>query len=93
MKQVIWKYKVEDRPFTDLQMPGGAEILSVAIQENHAYIWALVNPNQKNLVTRRIHIIGTGHPFTEPLGKYIGTIYMDSFIGPLVWHYFDGGIV
>ena len=82
MKQ-IWKYKVENV----IEMPKGAEILSVQIQNGemfNACIWAKVN-SENELEKRKFVIIGTGHSFDDTNMKYIGT-YQD---GPFVWHLFE----
>ncbi len=82
MKQ-IWKYKVENV----IEIPKGAEILSVQIQNGqmfNACIWVKVNP-ENELEKRKFVVIGTGHSFDDTNMKYIGT-YQD---GPFVWHLFE----
>ncbi len=82
MKQ-IWKYKVENI----IEMPKGAEILSVQIQNVemfNACIWAKVSSENK-LEKRQFLVVGTGHTFDDTDMVYIGT-YQD---GPFVWHLFE----
>ena len=86
--KTIWKY---DLPICDMQgidMPRGAEILSVQMQGNQgAKLWVLVDPS-KPKVNRTIIIHGTGHPVLQPENKkFIGTIQIDD--GALVFHVFS----
>jgi hypothetical protein len=83
MVKQIWKYKVENI----IEMPKGAEILTVQIQNGqmfNACIWAKVNP-ENELEKRQFVVIGTGHSFDDTNCEYIGT-YQD---GPFVWHLFE----
>jgi hypothetical protein len=77
----IWKYKVENV----LEMPKGAEILAVKVQDSfNVCIWAKVDPEMET-ETRMFEVIGTGHPFDDTNKEYIET-YLD---GPFVWHLFE----
>ena len=83
MVKQIWKYKLENI----IEMPKGAEILTVQIQNGKSFdtcIWAKVTPDNE-LEKRRFVVIGTGHSFDDTNYKYIGT-YQDS---PFVWHLFE----
>ena len=83
MIKQIWKFKVENV----IEMPKGAEILFVQIQNRqmfNACIWAKVNP-ENELEKRKFVVIGTGHSFDDTNMNYIGT-YQD---GPFVWHLFE----
>lgn len=90
----IWKFPIE-AVLTDtfeIDMPIGAEILTVQMQRDVPCFWAIVDPSV-NRMTRRFRMVGTGHKFdfgadrydTAPL--YIGTIQMAD--GALVWHFFE----
>jgi len=84
--KTIHKYPlviVHEQP---IQMPSGAEILSVAVQNETPCLWALVeteNPMQK----RSIVIVGTGHPAPEGNYRFVGTVMLCG--GVLVWHVFQ----
>jgi hypothetical protein len=83
MEKQIWKYKVENI----IEMPKGAEILSVQIQNGemfNACIWAKVS-SENELEKRQFLVVGTGHTFDDTDMVYIGT-YQD---GPFVWHLFE----
>jgi hypothetical protein len=81
MSRVIYKYEVNNGP---IQMPKGAEILTVQMQHGKPMLWALVDIDHSN-ESRAIVIIGTGHDFDFPDYKYIAT-FQD---GAYVWHVFE----
>ena len=59
-----------------IDMPVGADILTVQMQDNMPFIWALVNPNETNRISRCLELYGTGHNISYEKGeerKYIGT--------------------
>jgi len=88
MSKVIWKYELPIIDFFALQMPKGAEILTVQSQKDYAFIWALVNPAEAVFEPRSFRVIGTGHEFTNSSKcKYLGTI--QEMGGALVWHIFE----
>ena len=84
MDKQIWKYVLE--PETIIEMPIGAEILTVQEQYGRCCLWALVDPSA-NKVKRKFLVYGTGHPITEENGKYIGTFQLHN--GRLVFHVFE----
>lgn len=88
MKQ-IWKYSLEMTDIAEVVMPFGAEVLSAVNQHGILCIWAMVDPNEQNRITRRFRIIGTGHPIEdkEQLGKFLGTVQFEK--GQLILHVFD----
>jgi hypothetical protein len=82
--RTIYKYEL---PFNDkvtVNMPKGAEVLTVQTQGRGLYLWALVEPSIST-VERRFEIFGTGHPITAGKRNYIGT----AQVGPYVWHVFE----
>ena len=88
MKKQIWKFAIN--PKTTLEMPKGAEILTMQLQNEIPCIWALVNPeNEKEL--RNFEIYGTGNNIHCDIGierKYIGTFQLQSRVA-LVYHLFE----
>lgn len=91
--QTIWKFPVHIRNSFDLDMPVGAEVLTVQTQligdvAQIAYpqIWAIVDPDLPNEV-RSFRLRGTGQPFDGTEGKYIGTF--QALNGQLIWHLFE----
>jgi len=88
MPQTIWKYPLQLTDVQLIEMPVGADILSVANQHNELCLWARVNPladvAKRN---RMIAIVGTGKPAPDPdSAEFIGTVLTHG--GDLVWHVF-----
>ena len=85
--KTIWKFQFENKGMFGLDMPKGAEILTVQVQEGVPCIWAMVDPGQEK-ENRIIVIHGTGHPVQQAgQKKYIGT-YQECE-GSLIWHVFE----
>ena len=85
--KTIWKFPL---PVTDehsIDMPHGAKILTVQVQGEQVFLWALCNSNAPKL-KRTFAVIGTGHPIPEeaPL-SYIGTFQIREHA--LVFHVFE----
>lgn len=83
----IYKYLVSVNDEFVVSMPSGAEILTVQVQHDSLYIWALVNPD-KVPEARFFRIIATGHliPDLEQL-DYLATFQMQN--GNFVGHLFE----
>lgn len=81
----IWKYALQPGR-TELEMPGGAELLTVQMQGDTPTLWAQVWPGEP-VVRRVLDVYGTGHKMPPDPGKYVATFQMDD--GTLVWHVFD----
>lgn len=74
-------------PIVDQQhvyIPEGAQIISVAMQDDVLCLWAIVE-TVGPIEEREILIRGTGDPLTGSEGRFIGTISDE-----LVWHVFEG---
>lgn len=84
MVQTIWKYELGAA--TVLMMPKGAEVLSVASQNNTPHLWAVVDETQEK-EERAFLIIGTGHLVPNKPLKFIGTVLTHD--GALVLHVFE----
>jgi hypothetical protein len=80
--KTIYKYTLDSQDCT-LQLPKGAEILTVQLQNQIPTLWALVNPMTVT-EERHICIVGTGWQVEDNM-KYI-TTYMDGYF---VWHVFE----
>lgn len=87
-QKTIYKYPLmtSGRQFVD--MPEGAEILTVQVQAGEPFLWAKVDPCSELIERRLIYIHGTGHVMDDSEAQYIGTVLMvdDS----LVLHVFEG---
>ena len=92
--KVIHKYELDITDVQTIDMPIGAEILSVQEQRNHLVVWALVWTQYKDeLEPRKFYVIGTGNPVPEPDEEnwptalaYVSTVQTKG--GRLVWHVF-----
>lgn len=79
----IWKYPLEEGTEYRIQMPKGARILDLQLQDRVPTIWAQVDPEAEK-ETRSFRIIGTDQIFFDAL-EYVGT-YQEGY---LVWHVFE----
>lgn len=91
VRRSVWKYELRMTDAQTVGMPESAQLLSVDIQNGKLCLWALVAVDFKARVNRKIIIHGTGHPVSDSIGAFVGTVLMDS--GALVFHVFDGGVV
>lgn len=73
---------------TEVSMPRGAKVLSVGVQGDGVFMWALIPQLSHLSEPRRFLVVGTGHlwPLTA-FGPFIGTV----FLGALMFHVFEGG--
>ncbi len=80
--KTIWKYELETTDDQWIDMPIGAEPLTVQVQHEVPCLWALVNP-QAPLAKVHVRIFGTGHSFVGSVSKYVGTyqLHNGSFVG------------
>lgn len=83
----IWKYPIPVQDEIQIEMPKGARVLTVQMQDEQPCVWALGNPVAEKEI-RQFHMAGTGHPIehAEKL-TYIGTFQMKN--GTLVLHLFE----
>lgn len=87
---IIWKYTLEPPDSGDiavLNIPEGAKILSLQVQDGHPRLWVLVDdkqPKQKRL----FRILPTWYHFQlKPEMNFIGTFQLDD--EGLVFHVFE----
>ena len=87
--KTIWKYGLKMVDSQEINMPEGAEILTVQTQFDMPCIWALVDPKAK--IEQRFFVIyGTGHDIYFDMGvkrKYIGTFQIMKGAG--IYHLFE----
>lgn len=101
--RVTFKYPVPISALDSLNsvaidMPAGAEILSVAEQHSRLTLWAKVDPEAAN-IKRRLVVLGTGNAFDEDELRdafsceepfFVGTALLHD--GALVLHVYDYGV-
>ncbi len=83
----IWKYQIPVKDEFKIEMPSGAQVLTVDTQSNQPCIWVMVDPNALEEF-RPFRLVGTGHPCNDvSADQYIGTFQVSG--GALVFHLFD----
>lgn len=89
--ETIWKFELEVTDEQSIEMPYGAEILSVQWQRDKLCVWAMVSPTTLSKSNRSFVIFGTGHSIPDNLNaQFLGTV-QDNF--GLVWHVFEGSLL
>ena len=84
----VYKYPLEVNDEVSVNMPKGARVLSVQVQNGRPCLWAAVDPCETSQEERRFRIAGTGHPIEDDVvDGFIGTIQM--YDGRLVFHVFE----
>ena len=92
--KVIHKYpigsEIHHNMVTEIDMPRGAQILSLQMQGGIPVLWAIVNPKKE---TRKyvFHVFGTGHEMLDYERKhyvYVGTVQQSGLMTQ-VWHIFE----
>ena len=88
MRETILKYKLNASAIQQIEMPQGAKILCIQVQNGVPCIWALVDTGSF-LTKRTFEIFGTGQAIPDDVIKrnYIGTFQLDN--GDLVFHCFE----
>jgi hypothetical protein len=71
--------------FQQIEVPAGAEFLTVQMQRGKVCVWAIVDTDRLNEI-EYFCIVGTGHPLADKpkFVHYLGTVQQDT----LVWHVF-----
>lgn len=92
MSRVVWKYEVPlDGLIHEVELPVGAQIVSVAAQEGlRLHFWAVVRLGRAETEARHFLWLGTGHdiPFgVAGFGRFEhrGTVHAGAY----VWHLFE----
>lgn len=85
--QKVYKYPIHDLATREIELPAGAHILTVQMQQGQPCLWALVDPNAP-MEKRQILIVGTEHALIEPIHRHVATFQMME--GSLVFHFFEG---
>lgn len=83
--KTIWKYPINPRQ-NKIEMPIGAQILSIQTQRGNPQMWALVDPNNRK-ETRIFQVYGTRWDIQDFPGKYIGSFQVEE--ETLIFHVFE----
>ncbi len=85
--KAIWKYELKPTDDQNIEMPDGAEILTMQCQGETPCLWVLVDPTKRKKI-RRFEIFGTGHTMDVlSVSTYVGTYQLKD--GQLVFHVFE----
>lgn len=85
--KTIYKYPLQIADIQALTLPRNAKILTVQMQGDTPYIWALIDRHAPTDEVVTIRMYGTGHDIIgSEYFTYIGTFQMHS--GQLVFHTF-----
>lgn len=88
----IWKFPLDMVEQQNVQMPIGARVLCVQVQDEIPCLWAEVGPDY-TCRARTFRIVPTGQEFDPDVDgmSYVGTFQMNSAIMRLVFHVYDLG--
>lgn len=84
----IWKFTLNLQDRQTIQVPKGAQLLTVQLQFELPQLWALVDENTpaSGCEWLSIAIYGTGNPMPHSPGRYLATFQQAG--GAIVWHAF-----
>lgn len=86
--KTVYKYKLETVTAQVIELPKGAEVLSVKNQHEEICLYAKVDTEEKELQIITVLIFGTGHniPPGANEAKYVDTVSLQG--GMLMFHVF-----
>lgn len=89
MSRKIFKYALELTEKQMVELPAGAKILDVQMQNGVPCLWAWVDPEEKLKRATEIYVFGTGNPIPmledqKYAYRHLGTVQDGRF----VWHIF-----
>jgi hypothetical protein len=84
--KTIWKYTL--LPHTHIDMPVGAQILSIHEQDAEVCMWVMVEPEAAT-ERRTFAYFGTGHRLPANPMEFLGTAHVLLISGSLVFHVFE----
>jgi hypothetical protein len=83
--RAVFKYPIPLLDNFELDLPVGAQPLSVDVQYGKPQMWALVDTSAPT-APQRFRLAGTGHPLTKDSLEFVGTFLIEE--GALVFHVF-----
>lgn len=83
--KAIWKYPLQTVGVQSIDMPVGADLLTVQLQHGLPCVWVLVDPAAPACPVK-LTTYGTGAPIDDAPGEYLGTYQLAG--GSLVFHVF-----
>lgn len=84
----VFKYELSyQTDLINVELPIGAEVLTIDTQKNKLCLWVSVDPDELVMEIRQFRIAGTGHSIYEEPLKYINTIQI--YDGDIILHLFE----
>lgn len=85
MAKTIWKTALKVADLQEIVVPRESEFLSAREQNEEICVWYRCDPTRMVDESRKIAIIGTGHPAPDD-GQFLGTVSLLG--GSLIFHIF-----
>lgn len=89
MAETIHKFKLDSETLSSLRLPTGATVLNIFHKYGDLYLYAMVDPKEKETVKRWFEIFRTGQDIPVDMGiarNYLQSVMEES---GLVWHIFE----
>jgi hypothetical protein len=91
--QTVWKYPIQAHERQQVEMPEGAEILTVQLQGTSAVVWAAVD-TEADVEYVDFYLARTGAPIPKDLTGKLSYINTFQFVNPgtgevLAFHLFE----
>lgn len=84
--RTIYKYPIAAPFLNELDLPVGAEVISVETVQDVICVYAIVDTDVRETEVHKFWIFGTGHPMPKELkAKFICTVLQDIY----VFHVFE----
>jgi len=84
----VWKFPLRPADVNEIEMPKGAEVLTIDTQAGYPMMWAKVDPDAEK-ETRHFRVAGTGHELGVGVGEYLGTFQVRGRARALIFHVFE----
>lgn len=81
MHQVIQQFELKGKHEQVVEMPEGAAIINVGVQEGLAYLYAYCDPHAKR-IKRHFLVLTNDEGLPEEPRHYVGTFYLSAISGP-----------
>jgi hypothetical protein len=89
MNSFIYKYSLASKGSVHVDLPVGAQVLSVCEVAGELVVYAAIDPNTSNTEVHIFYVVGTGWPLAHEVAtvdnRFVGTVPMSD---GLVWHVF-----
>lgn len=86
MARSIWKFTFNVNDWCEFNMPVGAVIRHISVQNDTPCLWAEVDLDAPSEI-RRFRTYGTGHPMDNTPQTYLGTYFIQG--GRFVFHLYE----